>query len=326
MSEVAAEYEAEMDEPVAERDYEAEAREMGWHPLEEYRGDPGKWVDAKTFVLRGEQQMPIMRENNRKLMGRVRRTDDENADLRAQMAEMKDSLSTLRKMAERADEAGYQRALSEAKALQREAVRNGDEIAFDGAQAQIDQIEARREEVRSELPPKAEPVPAKAPQGTPEFRAWFAENKVWVQGDQTLGNAAIGFERELRAADNPDMTEADIWEAVTDMVQQKYPRRFAAATGSTAPAPAPVSEGSPRRAASVLAPSGGAPQSSRKASGIDSIQDPEERKAARAAFLSIRKSIPDYSEAEYMGIYVNPKADSITSAMQRKAKANGATH
>jgi len=323
MSEVGAEIETE-EGVTPERDWDAEAREMGWHPQDEYRGDPDKWVDAKTFVLRGEQQMPIMRENNRKLMSRVRRADDENADLRQQMAEMRDSLNTLRKMAERADEAGYQRALAEAKALQREAVRNGDEAAYDNAERQIAQIEERREEVRAEAaPPK--PEPAKGVKGSPEFTAWFAENKTWIQGDQTLANAAIQFERELRTADDPDMTEADIWDKVTDMVQQKYPRRFAAANGSPLPTSRP-SESAPRRAASVLPPSGGAPLSPRKAAGIDSIQDPEERKVARTAFNSIRKSIPDYTEAEYMTIYVNPKADSISSAMQRKAKANGATH
>ena len=37
--------------PVAqERDYEAEARAMGWKPAEEFTGDPANHRDAKTFV------------------------------------------------------------------------------------------------------------------------------------------------------------------------------------------------------------------------------------------------------------------------------------
>jgi hypothetical protein len=50
---------------------EVQARELGWSPKEEFKGDPERWIDAETFVKRGEELMPILKANNRKLLGEV---------------------------------------------------------------------------------------------------------------------------------------------------------------------------------------------------------------------------------------------------------------
>lgn len=314
---------SEAHEELEERDYDAEARLMGWHPQAEFRGNPDDWVDAKTFVMRGEQQLPIMRENNRKLQARVRRTDDENAELKQQMTEMRDSLATMRTMLERGQEVGYQRAKAEFEAQMREAVRNGDEAKFDKVQAEMEKLDEQHDAIKAPVTPTPE-QPKQQPKvpGTPEFQAWFEDNKVWLLADPVLQGAANSASKALDDSDEP-LSQTEYWEEVTRMVQEKYPRRFAAATGKEIPPPRQQAEGGERRgAAPVLRPSGGA-QHARVKSGIDGIQDPEERKTARAAFARIRKSIPDYSEEEYMRVYSNPSADVIGSAIERKAKANG---
>jgi len=316
---------------VQDRDYEAEARNLGWHPQEEFRGSPNDWVDAETFVRRGEQQLPIMRENNRKLATRARRAEDELADMRTKLDEVNSSLTTLRTMAERSNEAGYQRALADLKAQQRQAVRDGDEATFDKIAGEIEKVEETRTEIAAAAkPPEPRPDAPKGPRATPEFTAWFAENKDWILADPVLGNAATRFDIQLKNADE-DYTEAERWDKVKEMVQEKYPRRFANATGEDMPPrkePEQENHQQPtapnlRRAASVLTPSGGAPASSGKKGGIDSIQNPTERAEARKAFQSIRRSITDYTEAEYMKVYVDPGADVIADSISRKVKANG---
>ena len=42
-------------------DIEQTARDMGWRPQEEFRGEASKWVDAQTFVSSGENFLPILR-------------------------------------------------------------------------------------------------------------------------------------------------------------------------------------------------------------------------------------------------------------------------
>lgn len=45
----------------------AQAREMGWRPKAEFKGDDSKWVDAKTFIEHGEKVLPIVKATNKKL-------------------------------------------------------------------------------------------------------------------------------------------------------------------------------------------------------------------------------------------------------------------
>ena len=54
-------------ETESERDYEAEARERGWRPLEEFKGDPASFVDAKTYVERAETVLPLVKAENARL-------------------------------------------------------------------------------------------------------------------------------------------------------------------------------------------------------------------------------------------------------------------
>lgn len=315
-------------EEIQPRDYESEARQLGWHPQAEFRGNADDWVDAETFVRRGEQQLPIMRENNRKLTQRVRAADERLADMQAKLEGVTESLRTLRTMAEKSNEAGYQRALADLKAQQREAVKQGDEATFDRIQGEIEKVEETREQIAAAPPKPPDQPERRGPKTTPEFQAWFEDNKDWLMKDQTLANAATKFEVELRTADEV-LNESELWDRVTELVKGSYPRRWAAATGEAMPQrepERPVRHDQPapnlRRAASVLTPSGGAPPSQRKG-GIDAIQDPTERAEARKAFARLQRSITDYTEDEYMKVYVNPGADVIGDSIRRKVKANG---
>ena len=71
-----------------QRDYEAEAKEMGWVPQDQYHDDPTKWVDAKDFVERGEHILPILRANNKKIK-------KELSEREAQLKELRDFLVLL---------------------------------------------------------------------------------------------------------------------------------------------------------------------------------------------------------------------------------------
>lgn len=47
---------------------EQEARQMGWVPQDEFKGDKAKWVGATQFVEHGQKVMPILRKNNENLI------------------------------------------------------------------------------------------------------------------------------------------------------------------------------------------------------------------------------------------------------------------
>lgn len=62
-----------------------EAREIGWADKDKWRGKPEDWVDAKTFLERGRQILPIVTAHNRKL-----KTDLENVG--GELASVKEAL------------------------------------------------------------------------------------------------------------------------------------------------------------------------------------------------------------------------------------------
>jgi hypothetical protein len=55
------------------RDFDAEAREHGWRPKDEFPGDAAKWVDAETFMKRADEVMPLLKAQNARLKRDYRR-------------------------------------------------------------------------------------------------------------------------------------------------------------------------------------------------------------------------------------------------------------
>lgn len=61
-------------DPAQERNYEAEARAMGWKPKEEWSGDPDKHRDAQTFVELADNDPAILRKRYTDLQKEHERT------------------------------------------------------------------------------------------------------------------------------------------------------------------------------------------------------------------------------------------------------------
>lgn len=63
------------------------ARQLGWVPQEEFRGDPKNWRPAKEFLARGEDILPILKANNRKLHQQLSAQNQTTTALQRQLAE-----------------------------------------------------------------------------------------------------------------------------------------------------------------------------------------------------------------------------------------------
>ena len=69
---------------------EKSARTLGWVPLEEFRGDPDRWIEADQFVERGTSQLPILRENIDRLMKKFDKATSEITSLKTDIKVMGD--------------------------------------------------------------------------------------------------------------------------------------------------------------------------------------------------------------------------------------------
>lgn len=176
---------------------EQEARAMGWVPKEDFRGDPQRWRPAEEFVERGKNIMPVLRENNERLTGKI-------ADMERTMKEFAEYHS-------KTEQRAYERAIKEIKTKQREAVRNADEEAFQAAEQEMDEL--------AKQAPQA-PQPQQSVEPDPAFLAWHKDNP-WYGKDTELSDfaedLAFGMQQRGKTVD---------LDKVTERVKAAYPHKF----------------------------------------------------------------------------------------------------
>lgn len=214
----------------APNEVEVKARSMGWHPREEYRGDPEKFVDAQEFLDNGERVLPIIRSQNRKLETEVSALRSTLAEKDAAISSLSTSIEELKKFQQEEVKRQVKEERARLKAEIREARQEGDD-------KRVDQLELELEEVKEPTP--APPAP-KTPQSqplTPEFLAWKGENP-WFETDLRKTALAIGIATDLRRT-SPSLTGAAFFAKVSEELNSYF-----------APPPAPPkSEGGSSRGA-----------------------------------------------------------------------------
>jgi hypothetical protein len=150
---------------------EAQAKELGWKPKEEFTGNPDNWVPADEYMKRGETILPYMQADRKRLFKKVEEQGQQISALRSQLAESAESITVLKQFAttdalkqKDAEIAQLRRQLAEVR-------RNGTPEQEVELESQLD--EARDE--RAELAAKAKPGNAQGNaqgngQGTPANR------------------------------------------------------------------------------------------------------------------------------------------------------------
>lgn len=309
----------------AEAATEARARDMGWKPLAEYRGPPGKWQPAADFIARGENILPIVRDQNRRMTERMGKLEGEVTSLRSTAQEQLKIIKDLRDLGQRQNQAGYDRAMAEIKAKQKEARAAGDVESFAQLVEQAEALSVSRETVtppaRTEEPPARPPAPA---QLTPTVQAFIKENP-WFNSNKLLSDTMVNYHQKVlrdrhltQDALNADPgLDRELLEEAKDMVIAKFPEEFEEPVREP-PAPRPA-----RRAATVATPRPALPTAIATATKIDSIQDPAERASVRSAFNALKRQLPDTTEADYMALYNDPHADVLALQAKPRSQPNG---
>lgn len=111
---------------------ETRAREMGWAPKDQWRGNPSGWLDAPDFVQRGEQILPILQANYRKTEAELRQLKQQNQRLQQQFQAANESIEVLTNLSTEATR-------QSAKEKRRELLRQQSQARTDGnADAEIE--------------------------------------------------------------------------------------------------------------------------------------------------------------------------------------------
>lgn len=215
---------AEAPEPTVED----RARDMGWRPLSEFKGDESRFVDAETFVKKGEEVLPIVKANARK-------AEEALAKATAEIAEMKDSFREFKKYHSQTEQRALTQARKELEREMSEAVEAKDHRAV---REIADDMAALSRDVQTDDQgnPYATPDHAKA------VSSWKAEN-VWFGSDAAMTGAANAIASEL---EQQGVKGADQLAEVAKRIRAEFPHKF---ENERRKAPAAVEGSTPTRKA-----------------------------------------------------------------------------
>lgn len=179
--------------------FETEARKMGWVPKEEFKGDPGKHIDAESFFTRSQELMPILKAANKQLRERL--------DKAERMAKQASEFFS------KAEERAYNRALSEIRSEQEAAVEAGDLDAHRAASKKLDELE------------KPAPTTADTNEGqrAEEFADWMTENR-WYANDAFRAYADAQADKIAR--DKKGFLERSDLDQIAKLVKDKFAEKF----------------------------------------------------------------------------------------------------
>lgn len=220
---------------------ETRAREMGWKPQGEFKGPEDKWVDAAEYVRRGEEVLPIVRNENRRLQQTATQLQQQIEQLQSALNESRQSMTEFKQF--QADM--LQTKLKEQRVQLLREIREAREAGNDDKIVELeDQLAENRTAVaaaKAPAPaPAASPAPAPATTLTAEqqavYDAWVKRNP-WAEGssdeDIAKQGAALRFGQE---AARLGKRGAEYF----DFVDAKMEKAFA-----SAPAPSKTEEGRP---------------------------------------------------------------------------------
>jgi len=155
---------------------ETAAREMGWRPKEEFRGDVEKWVDAETFVSRGENFIPILRKDREQLRAKTATLEAQVAETNRLLAASQEAIADLKKFHDESTAKQVEKAKKDLIKQLKEARDAGNVEMEVEIQDEIDELR-QAQKVAPPSTPAAPAAPTRTAAPPDEaFKAWEANN------------------------------------------------------------------------------------------------------------------------------------------------------
>jgi hypothetical protein len=207
-------------------DVQTRAREMGWIPEEEFHGDKSRWVDAETYVERGETVMPILQATNKKLREEQAALRKQIEDLAAKQAQAEENVKALNDSAAEMAKLQYNRALANLKSQKAEALREGDHDAVVEVDEAIADLKAKGVPEAKPAARSADPTNQIVDTKSVYFAEWAQEEgvKEWLNVDTRKTAMAAAITTELA------QKEGLKGRALLDRVKEEMAEAFAASS------------------------------------------------------------------------------------------------
>ena len=188
-----------------EQEMEVKAKELGWSPKEEFRGDPDKWIDAETYVKRGEELMPLLKATTRKQSDELTKLRGELSETKTLLASAADAIEALKETTSKAALDKVRAQKVELKAALTNARSEGDVDAEVEIQEKLAETTAIIKEAEKPKPAVVKPTIPDDPNDftkRPEWKQWTEENP-WFGTDKRKTALSLGIADELRSSGSP---------------------------------------------------------------------------------------------------------------------------
>lgn len=183
-------------ESVAPPEVQREAEAMGWIPPARFRGDPERFVDADVYIKRGNEVLPIVREQNKRLHNELEAVKAQSAQTVAALKQAQEAIAQMEERHTVATHKAVEDARRQVKAQLAAASEAGD---HEGVAELTDQLTQLKEAEKSSAKP-AVPVQVEAPfSPPPDLVEWNQENP-WFGTNKRKTALALGIAEELREA------------------------------------------------------------------------------------------------------------------------------
>jgi len=201
------------DEEVAEKAYL-----LGHRSKEDFKGDPEKWVDARSFLKKANENMPILRDNFKKI-------DEQNNSLRKELEQNRKMMAQLLKTQQENYDIGYKKAKQDLQLEREEALENADIDLV----KRIDKKEKNLDKLYQEQKDEAKDAQKDNQGGLPQediiaIKVWEGHNE-WYREDRTLHALFNGFFNEIKFND-PSMPLEQVLREATKLVKEEMPQKF----------------------------------------------------------------------------------------------------
>jgi len=193
---------------------EEKASARGWRPQEEWEGDPEEWVDARTFVQKGE------------LMDTIHAERKHSKKMAQELDAVKSSVSDIQAHYEKLAKAEVEKTIKELKAQRREALRIDDHDTVDEIEDRLDEIKSEKAKIENsekaaQDAPKAAPLP-------PEVSSWMKDNPWADENSATFdeGMAAEALSLLQAEVSRNGYGGTDSLNKVKSKMERLYPEKF----------------------------------------------------------------------------------------------------
>lgn len=210
-------------------DVEKRARDMGWVPENEWKGEPPRngFKSAEDYVKYGEEMLPIVRSQ-------LKRAETQNTELRDRVSKMETEHRETIKRIERMSSVALaeQRKQIEAHYTERKeaAVEVGDKEAFRKAdKEEKEAIKAIDEKLAESAEDKDKKTNGQIPASVQQtLDAWMDENR-WFGADEEAKGWATGYHGKL-LKEKPGLTLRENLNLVSEQARKRFPELFGEVT------------------------------------------------------------------------------------------------